>query len=276
MKNDLPIGVFDSGIGGLTVVKEIMKRLPSERIVYFGDTARVPYGNKSRDTVITYCRQIMRFLLGNGEPEVKAVVVACNTASALALDTIAKDSPVPVIGVVRPGAKAAVDATKNGRIGVIATESTIKSGIYGKVINELGDGYCVYGKACPLFVHLVEEGWADTKIAGEVAGIYLDELKNEGIDSLVLGCTHYPLLKKTIGAVMGEKVTLVNPAFETAKSLEEVLKAEGLLRNGKRCTEHRFYVSDGEEKFREFANSILESVHLETADVTRVVMGSEV
>ena len=121
MKNDLPIGVFDSGIGGLTVVKEIMKRLPHERIIYFGDTARVPYGNKSRDTIITYCRQIMRFLLGDGEPKIKAVVVACNTASALALDTIAKDSPVPVIGVVGPGAKAAIEATRNGRIGVIQT-----------------------------------------------------------------------------------------------------------------------------------------------------------
>jgi glutamate racemase len=276
MKNDLPIGVFDSGIGGLTVVKEIMKRLPHERIIYFGDTARVPYGNKSRDTVITYCRQIMRFLLGDGEPKVKAVVVACNTASALALDTIAKDSPVPVTGVVGPGAKAAIEATKNGRIGVIATESTIKSGIYNKVISESGRGFEVYGKACPLFVHLVEEGWADTKIAAEVAEVYLDELKNKGIDSLVLGCTHYPLLKKTIGNVMGDGVTLVNPALETAKSLEETLLKLGLCCSGNGIPEHRFYVSDGEEKFRDFANSILDSVHLETADVTRVVMGAEV
>lgn len=277
MNENLPIGVFDSGIGGLTVVKEIMSLLPNEKIVYFGDTARLPYGSKSKETIINYSRQIIRFLLGTdgAAPKVKAIVVACNTASALALDEVAKETPVPVIGVVKPGARAAVQATKNGKIGVIATTGTVRSDIYSNIIRDTNPDITVYGKACPLFVPLVEEGWVDTDVARQVAEIYLAELKEAGIDALVLGCTHYPLIREVVRGVMGDKVALVNPAYETARSLEEVLRQNLLMNPGPKAMQkdHTFYVSDGEEQFRQFANSILPDVQLSTADVNRVDVG---
>lgn len=250
---DAPIGVFDSGVGGLTVVREIIRQLPSENIVYFGDTARVPYGTKSRDTVINYSEQIVNFLQTK---QVKAIVIACNTATAYALEVLKDKLDIPIIGVVRPGAVTAVNATRNGRIGIIATEGTVGSGIYPKVIKEYNPEIQVVQKACPLFVSLVEEGWTNDPVTDEVARRYLKSLLDSNIDTLVLGCTHYPLLRKTIGRLVGEKVTLVNPAYETACSLREMLKKEGLYRESGKTSYH-FYVSDGAERFHQFANSIL-------------------
>ncbi len=260
MKNDIkyaPIGVFDSGVGGLTVAREIMRQIPEERIVYFGDTARVPYGSKSQNTIIRFSRQIVHFLKTKG---VKAVVVACNTASAQALETLQPELDIPIIGVVTPGAKVAAETTKNGKIGVIATESTIGSQLYTRVIGEHNPHAQVFGKACPLFVPLVEEGWTKDPVTIEVANRYLEPLIETGIDTLVMGCTHYPLLRSVLREVMGESVTLVNPAYETSRELKELLKREGIANDGQ-CTlegaKHQFYVSDAANKFREFANTIL-------------------
>ena len=266
MKQNAPIGVFDSGVGGLTVVKEIMSALPNESIVYYGDTARVPYGSKSAETIIAYSRQIARFLMTQ---EVKAIVVACNTASALALEIIKAEFDVPFIGVVKPGAKMAAQATQNKRIGIIATEGTISSGIYEKFLKATSPEVEVFGKACPLFVPLAEEGWLNDTVTKQVAERYLAELKEKQVDALVLGCTHYPLLRGVIGEVMGEGVTLVNPAYETAKELTYVLEDNHLLKNAEDAQPpiHKFYVSDGAEKFRRFANTILPCGHLEVEDV---------
>ena len=266
MKSNAPIGVFDSGVGGLTVVKEIMSALPKESIVYYGDTARVPYGSKSAETITAYSRQIARFLMSQ---EVKAIVVACNTASALALETIKAEFDVPFVGVVKPGAKMAAQATKNKRIGIIATEGTISSGIYEKFLKATSPEVEVYGKACPLFVPLAEEGWLNDTVTKQVAERYLAELKEQQVDALVLGCTHYPLLRQVIGEVMGDAVTLVNPAYETAKELKYVLEDNHILRSAESVQSpvHKFYVSDGAEKFRRFANTILPCDHLEVEDV---------
>ncbi|MBP3475982.1 MAG: glutamate racemase [Lachnospiraceae bacterium] len=252
-----PIGVFDSGVGGLTVAREIMRQLPNERIVYFGDTARVPYGNKSKETVTKFSRQIVRFLQTQ---QVKAIVVACNTASAYALDELEKEVDIPIIGVVKPGAKAAIDATKNGKIGVVATEATINSGIYNRYIQENDPNAQVLGKACPLFVPLVEEGLWEDPVTDEIARRYLTELIDVGIDTLILGCTHYPMIRSTVGKIMGDQVTLVNPAYETARELKELLREKGLEsehRPGLGTELYRFFVSDAADKFQKFANSIL-------------------
>ncbi len=252
-----PIGVFDSGVGGLTVFRELMNCLPKERLIYFGDTARVPYGSKSRETVTRYSRQIVRFLRTR---DVKAIVVACNTASAMALDEIEEEAALPCIGVVKPGAKAAAEQTKNGKVGVIGTEATIHSGIYERFLREIAPEAETFGKACPLFVPLAEEGLWEDPVTEEIARRYLSELSDTGIDTLILGCTHYPLLKKTIGRVMGEGVSLVNPAYETARALRAELSEEGLLNTEPiRVNENAFtfFVSDEADKFRHFANSIL-------------------
>lgn len=251
-----PIGVFDSGVGGLTVAREIMRNLPSERIVYFGDTARVPYGSKSKQTVIRYCKQIVRFLMTQN---VKAIVVACNTASALALDEIESEIDIPIIGVMKPGARVAVAATKKKKIGVIATESTIRSGMYTKFIQDIDPEISVAGKACPLFVPLVEEGWLKDPVTDEVARRYLQEMKDAQVDALILGCTHYPLLRSTVMSIMGEEVQLVNPAYETAQELGRLLDSMNLRNPGVKEEEfpYRFYVSDAADKFKQFANSIL-------------------
>ncbi len=260
-----PIGVFDSGVGGLTVAKEIMRQLPDERIVYFGDTARVPYGSKSKKTIITYTRQIVRFLRSK---DVKAIVVACNTASAYALETVKEETEIPMIGVVEPGARAAAEATRNGRIGVIGTEGTIKSGIYDRYLNATNPHVTVFGKACPLFVPLVEEGWLQDPVTRTVAERYISELMDKDIDTLVLGCTHYPLLRKLIRSVVGEGITLVNPAYETAITLRKLLCEKELCAGEEGLSrEHTFFVSDGAEKFRQFANSILPCEVVETKDV---------
>jgi glutamate racemase len=264
MSSKAPIGIFDSGVGGLTVVKEIMNQIPGETIIYFGDTARLPYGSKSKETIITYTRQIIRFLMGKG---VKAIVIACNTASAFALETVKKEVDIPVIGVVKPGAKVAAETTKNGKIGVIGTEGTIRSGIYNEFLSETNPQVKVYGKACPLFVPLVEEGLIDDPVTMEMARRYIGELLEYDIDTLVLGCTHYPLLRKTIHKIAGDKIELVNPAYETAKSLKEVLIEKGLENDSVPKIDHKFFVSDGAEKFKRFANSILPCEVVETKDV---------
>lgn len=256
-RTSAPIGVFDSGVGGLTVAREIMRNLPNERIVYFGDTARVPYGSKSQETVIRYSRQIIRFLQTQ---QVKAIVIACNTASALALDAVEGELDIPILGVIRPGAKVAAETTKNKRVGVIATESTIRSGMYDRYIRAHDPEITVYGKACPLFVPLVEEGWLKDPVTEEVARRYLKELLEKDIDSLILGCTHYPLIRSLMRKIVGEKVTLVNPAYETARELARLLERDGLANDGSAASEeekYQFFVSDAAEKFAEFANSIL-------------------
>ncbi len=254
---ELPIGVFDSGVGGLTVAREIMRQTPNEKIVYFGDTARVPYGSKSRETVTRYSRQIIRFLR---TIPVKAIVVACNTASAYALDEIEKEIDIPIVGVIRPGAQMAVEGTRNGRIGVIGTEGTVGSGIYTTYIRQLRPDVEVLSKACPLFVPLVEEGLWQDPVTDEIATRYLSELIDVGIDTLIMGCTHYPLIRSTIARIMGEHVTLINPAYETARELKGMLLAQGLdnptpARLGE--AQYRFFVSDGAQRFKQFANSII-------------------
>ncbi len=251
-----PIGVFDSGVGGLTVAREIMRQLPNEKMVYFGDTARVPYGSKSKEIIIKYSRQIIKFLQSRN---VKAIVIACNTASAYALETIRPEIDIPIIGVVKPGAKVAVENTKNRRIGIIGTEGTVHSQIYSKIIHEKAPDITVIGKACPLFVPLVEEGWLEDTVTVEVAKRYLAEFREKDIDTLILGCTHYPLLRSMIGRIMGESVTLVNPAYETAHSLKTLLEQENIAsdRIDKNLnTMYEFNVSDDAEKFMNFANSI--------------------
>ena len=252
-----PIGIFDSGVGGLTVAREIMRQIPNERLVYFGDTARVPYGNKSKETITKYSKQIIRFLKTQN---VKAIVVACTTASAYALDEIEKELEIPIIGVVKPGAKVAAEATRNKRVGVIATAGTIQSRIYAEYIEGIDKDIRVIGKACPLFVPLVEEGLLEDPVTDEIATRYLNELKDLDIDTLILGCTHYPLIRSTLGRIMGEKVTLVNPAYETAVELRALLEREGLLNpstNRLGTNQYQFFVSDGADKFKAFANSII-------------------
>ena len=252
-----PVGVFDSGVGGLTVAREIMRQLPNERIVYFGDTARVPYGSKSPETITKFSRQIARFLQTQ---EVKAIVVACNSVSACAMDVLEKEIDLPIVDVVKPGARTAIEATKNDRIGVIATEATIGSGIYSRYIKENDARATVLSKACPLFVPLVEEGLWEDPVTDEIAGRYLGELIDVGIDTLILGCTHYPIIRSTIGRIMGEGVTLVNPAYETARELKRILQEKGLEsehRPGLGTELYRFFVSDAADKFQKFANSIL-------------------
>ena len=256
-KRRAPVGVFDSGVGGLTVAREIMRQLPNENLVYFGDTARVPYGSKSKDNIIRYSRQIIHFLKTK---EVKAIVIACNTASALALDVVQKEEDLPIIGVIRPGARAAVMATKNKKIGVIGTEATVQSQMYSKVMKAMEPEVTVIGKACPLFVPLVEEGFAKHHVTEETIDFYLASMKKEeGIDTLILGCTHYPLLRSRIKEYMGEKIHLVNPAYETAMDLKALLEEMDMANDlqEKEHASYSFYVSDAADKFKQFANSIL-------------------
>ena len=255
-RREAPIGVFDSGVGGLTVAKEIMYQIPNEKVIYFGDTARVPYGNKTKETVTKYALQIVRFMKTQ---HVKAIVVACNTASAYALDEIEQEIDVPVIGVVKPGARMAVESTKNGKIGVIGTRGTIGSETYTTYIRQLDPKVEVIGKECPLFVHLVEEGLWEDPVTEEIARRYLTDLIDMDIDTLILGCTHYPMIRKTIQRIMGDGVRLVNPAYETARELKELLQEHDILKEqppGLGTNMHRFFVSDAAERFQVFANSI--------------------
>src|SRR4028119_1620796 len=227
MNPDLPIGIFDSGVGGLTVYRALHEQLPQERFVYLGDTARVPYGTKSLATVERYAVENARFLEAHG---VKLLVVACNTASALALPAIRASVGVPVVGVIEPGAAAAVEASKGGRIGVSATEATVRSGAYSRAIRELAPEAEVSERACPLFVALAEEGWAESDVARKVAAEYLTELGGGRVDALVLGCTHYPILRRVIQETVGADVRLIDSGEATAKSVEDALEREDLRR----------------------------------------------
>ena len=256
VKRTAPVGVFDSGVGGLTVAREIMRQLPNENIVYFGDTARVPYGSKSKDNIIRYSRQIINFLKTKN---VKAIVIACNTASALALDVVREEIDIPIIGVVEPGARAALEITQTKKIGVIGTEGTIRSAMYEKIIQGRDLEATVIGKACPLFVPLVEEGFAKHKVTQEIIDYYLASFLETDIDSLILGCTHYPLLRSRIREYVGDRITLVNPAYETAMDLKKLLEDSNMENTGEgqEHAAYSFYVSDAADKFKQFANSIL-------------------
>lgn len=253
MKNR-PIGIFDSGIGGLTVLKEMRRELPAEDLVYFGDTAHVPYGTKSKETITRFSVDNVTFLQSF---DVKAVIVACNTASSLALETLKDRFALPMIGVIEPGAAQALKQTKNGRIGVIGTKATIGSGAYEACLKRIDPSVKVFSEACPLFVPLVEEGWLDGDVASKVAKSYLAPLKNFGIDTLILGCTHYPLLMDTIRKTLGPSVRLVNSAEETAREAKRLLERLKLGRPPARASEMRFYVSDEPEQFRTLGERFL-------------------
>ena len=239
------IGIFDSGVGGLTVMHELIEALPAESFVYLGDTGRYPYGNKSPETVTRYSLENAAFLVDKG---IKLLVVACNAASSVALGALQAELPVPVVGVIEPGAKAAVARTATGRIGVIGTEVTIASGSYTRTLKRLRADLEIYTRACPLFVPLAEEGWTDNEVARATIAIYLGSLQKSGIDTLILGCTHYPLLKAAIGEYLGERVTLVDSAEETAREVRETLKADGALRQGGRGAAS-FFVTDVPDRF---------------------------
>jgi glutamate racemase len=242
-----PIGVFDSGIGGLTVVRELFRHAPREAILYFGDTARVPYGTKSPAVVRVFARQDARFLLTH---RVKMIVVACHTVSSIALDELSREATVPVLGVVEPGIRAGLDATRNGRIGVIGTRATVLSGAYERGFKALRPDLRVFTQACPLFVPLVEEGWLDEDVTVRTAEKYLAPVLKARIDTLVLGCTHYPLLKPVLHRLLGDGVTLIDSAEETAKAVRARLDETGLASDGPPGPEPRFFVSDIPHHFR--------------------------
>ena len=248
------IGIFDSGVGGLTVLKEVVKALPQEDIIYFGDTARFPYGTKSPETVVRYSLEIASFLV---KRDIKLLVVACNTASAVSLESLQSHLSIPIVGVIEPGARRAVSATRSGKVGVIGTEGTIRSSAYAKAIKRLNPAVEVITRACPLFVPLAEEGWTDNEVARLTARTYLGGLKDEGIDTLVLGCTHYPILKGTIAEVMGPGIQLVDSAEETARSVAEILRDNGLLRPSAERGNHHYFVTDVPAGFVRVGNRLL-------------------
>lgn len=254
-QTELPIGIFDSGVGGLTVVRQIRRALPHEDLVYLGDTARVPYGTKSPSTVVRFACEDTQFLL---QQNVKAIVVACNTASAWALPTLEKRFDVPVFGVIIPGACAAIEKTKNERIGVIGTSATVRSQAYSKAILARCDTANVFMKACPLLVPLVEEGWMKHDVTTRVLKEYLKPLLKERIDTLVLGCTHYPLLKPALREVLGDRVSLVDSADSCARYVKERLEALKLIRtNTRRTGTIQPFVTDEVERFDELAGRFL-------------------
>jgi glutamate racemase len=253
-KSQNPIGVFDSGIGGLTVVREILKELPNENLIYLGDTARVPYGTKSSRTVITYSQVNARFLISKG---IKLLVVACNTASAVALPSLRWDFEIPIIGVIEPGARKAVRTTKTGKVGVIGTPSTVKSNAYQKAMENIAPEIKVYSRSCPLFVPLAEEGWTEGEIAELTAKKYLHPLKEAGIDVLILGCTHYPLLKPVIQEVMGDEVVLVDSAEETALEIKRILGENGISNRNSSPSRREFYLTDVSDTFVAIAGRFL-------------------
>ena len=251
-----PIGVFDSGLGGLTTVKELMHALPNEDIVYFGDTGRVPYGSRGRDTLQKYARQDIRFLLSH---DVKMVIAACGTVSSVLTSEMVGEVPVPFTGVLRPTAQAAVAASPSGRIGVIGTTATIRSKSYGRVIRSIRPEATVIGKACPLFVPLVEAGWieSDNEITRKIVEKYLLPLKSEEIDTLILGCTHYPLLYDMINDLFEGEVCLVDPGFETARYAAALITEKGIANEMSHQGQIRYYVSDACEDFAEIGSRFL-------------------
>jgi glutamate racemase len=264
---DAPIGVFDSGLGGLTVARELMRQLPRESLLYFGDTARVPYGPKSPSTVRRYSREVAGFLRDQG---VKAIVIACNTATAHGLTALRAEHSVPVIGVVEPGARAAVAASRSGRIGVVGTAGTIRSGAYERAIRERAPEAAISVQACPLFVPFVEEGWTDHPSIRLVAEEYLGQFATNGVDTVVLGCTHYPLLKRVIGEAVGRRITLIDSAEETAAETARVLREADLEAPPGAVPTYRFVASDDPMQFVElgqrFLGTAIESVEIRTLD----------
>lgn len=265
-----PIGFFDSGIGGLTVVKAVSQLLPNENIVYFGDTARVPYGSKSNDTVVEYSLQAANFLL---RKNIKLLVVACNTASSVALKDLKRFLTIPVIGMIEPGSKMALRESRNGKVGVIGTNATINNRAYSQELKKLNPKLKVYEKACPLFVPIAEEGWIDHKATELIAKEYLTELKSKNIDSLVLGCTHYPILKDVIQKVMGKSVKLVDSGSPAAQLVDEYLNGRGLRNISNQIGKREFYVSDIPTKFREVAERFLgkKITHLHKVELDELV-----
>jgi glutamate racemase len=240
-----PIGVFDSGIGGLTVLKALINALPGEDFIYLGDTARLPYGTKSNEVIVRYSKENTEFLLAKG---IKMLVVACNTSSAVALDAIASQTMVPVVGVIEPGARAAAKASRQGKIGVIGTEATIASGAYTRAIQRLSPRAEIYTRACPLLVPLAEEGWVDNEIAERTVAIYLESLKQSGIDTLLLGCTHYPLLRDVFARILGAGVKIVDSATATALEVRDRLRTLRLLKRSGRGSQS-FFVTETPDRF---------------------------
>ncbi|MCK4910925.1 MAG: glutamate racemase [Thermodesulfovibrionales bacterium] len=265
MSNSAPIGVFDSGIGGLTVVSELMRLMPGEDIVYLGDTARVPYGVRSPDTVRRYAAEGASFLRDRG---IKFLVVACNTVSAVGLDEVARHCDVPLVGVIEPGARAAVAASKAGHVGVIGTEATITSRAYVKAINDIDSSVKVHGNACPLFVPLAEEGWTEGEVPRLAAERYLEGLKAHGIDVLVLGCTHYPLLRPMLALVMGKDTSIIDSASETAREVRDTLEKDGLANEAEQGRAS-FFVTDSPEKFQSVGERFLKH---NIKDINKVVL----
>lgn len=261
-----PIGIFDSGVGGLTVLKEIKKKLPNEKLIYLGDTARVPYGSKSKDTIIRYSIENTRFLL---KFNIKLLVVACNTSTATSLKKLRETFSIPIIGVIEPGAKKAVEITKNNRVGVIGTEATIKSSAYEEEIKALNKKISVFSKACPLFVPIVEEGLLKGDIVDSIISHYLCFFKDKGIDTLVLGCTHYPLLKRAIAQFFGNSVNIVDSAKETSNMVLSLLKKEGLLADRNEVIEPDYFVTDAAERFLKVGKTIL-GQHLDKVSLVSV------
>ncbi|MBF0484631.1 MAG: glutamate racemase [Candidatus Omnitrophica bacterium] len=253
-QNNDPIGIFDSGLGGITVAKALMKLMPHEDLVYFGDTARVPYGTKSRESIVRFSVENAEILMKH---KVKIIVVACNSSSSCSLETLQAQFPVPVIGVISPGARQAAAATMNNRIGVIATSATVNSGAYDKFVHVFAPQAKVFSQACPLFVPLVEEGWSGKKIALDIANEYLKNLKKYKVDTLVLGCTHYPLLKNILRQAMGAKVKLVDSAEEVVWEVKRVLQEKALIKDGRAKGKYEFLVSDRPQSFEKIAQRFL-------------------
>lgn len=265
------IGVFDSGLGGLSVVKEMKKYMPEESIVYFGDTARLPYGSKSKESIIRFSKQIMRFLT---EHDVKAVIIACGTASSNALEALKECYDLPIIGVVEPGAEAAARNTRNGNVGVLGTAATINSRAFERLIHQCDASVNVISQACPMFVPLVEEGWFEDDVTRQIAARYLAPLKEAGVDTVVLGCTHYPLLKRVIGEEFGDEVKLVNVSKEAVLKMKEYLAANGLQANPEKegaQADYEFYASDSIDHMREFGERVvgLEGLKVEKINIEK-------
>lgn len=259
-----PIGVFDSGVGGLTVLYELMEILPYENYIYFGDTARVPYGSKNGDIILKYTKEAADFLLSK---DIKMLVIACNTATAYALEELEKELDIPVIGVIEYGAKACIKETITKRVGIIGTEGTIKSRQYEKELRKLDDDLLIVTNACPLFVPIVEEGMQDTEVANIVAKKYLLGIMSKNIDSLILGCTHYPVLRYTLSKVVGDKVKLINPAFETAKAVKNKLKQDKLLKEDGIFGYSKYYCSDDPQRFKTVGSKIVPNKMVEVTKV---------
>jgi glutamate racemase len=266
-----PIGIFDSGVGGLTVVKQFLKILPSENIIYFGDTARIPYGTKSEEIVRRFALEDSFFLL---DKNVKLIVVACNTASAVAIPLLTEILNIPVIGVIEPGAQAAAHCSRKKKIGVIGTPGTIRTGSYLKAIKNLSQDFQVLQQACPLFVPLVEEGWTEDETTYLIAKRYLHNLRENDIDTLILGCTHYPLLSMAIQKTLGPAVKLIDSGIETAKSVGQILEHKKLLADPAQVAQHYFYLSDMPYKFQDIAERFLERSipHVETINFEQFII----